>query len=583
MGRSRDARSKEGYQVADNYWTSLATRRVTRRSALRGASLAGAGLAGAALIGCGSKKTETPAAGGPASSAPAAGTAAAPAVAQPKQGGRVARAQSGDPNTFDQHGSSTTLVNLPSSPMFSTLVQFDPKDSDEKPGSIIPDLAESWEVAKDGLTYTFKLKHGVKFHDGTPFVAGDVKASLQRQITPPKGLVPPRQDQLKVIKSMETPDDFTLKLTMARPTSPLSMLPILGQGWMAIYAQKDIANDKFDWKNKANGTGPYRDMKYERGVKVTLERNKEYHVKDRPYLDGLDIYVMPQEASRDAALQSGQVQIGGMGAGSAAALKAAIGEKAVYSKRSSLGFAVLNFNTSKAPWNDERVRRAVNLAISKEQSIKIISKGEGVIGGYLLPGGDWALPEAEIRKVPGYEPQGPNSVADAKKLLDAAGVKDGLNVTLLIRQAFYEDHGLFTADQLAKVGMKFKQDIVETAVAYDRINKRDFDLVPWGHGVSLDDPDALWAEFYIKGAPRNYSELSTPEIEAAFLKQSVELDPAKRKALVADLQKVSLPALGKVIYSWSIGQGAVYKQVQGYIAHVSSYNNTKYQDVWLNA
>ncbi len=162
-------------------------------------------------------------------------------------------------------------------------------------------------------------------------------------------------------------------------------------------------------------------------------------------------------------------------------------------------------------------------------------------------------------------------------------MKDGLNITLLIRQAFYETHGLFTADQLAKVGMKSKQDIVETAVAYDRINKRDFDLVPWGHGVSLDDPDALWAEFYIKGAPRNYSELSTPEIEAAFLKQSVELDPVKRKALVADLQKVSLPALGKVIYSWSIAQGAVYKQVQGYIPHVASYNNQKFQDVWLNA
>ncbi|RJQ11709.1 MAG: hypothetical protein C4558_03025 [Dehalococcoidia bacterium] len=324
-------------------------------------------------------------------------------------------------------------------------------------------------------------------------------------------------------------------------------------------------------------------MKYERGVKVTMERNKEYHVKDRPYLDGLDIYVMPQEASRDSALQAGQVQIGGMGAGSAAKLKAAIGDKAVYSKRSSLGFAVLNFNTSKAPWNDERVRRAVNLAISKEQSIQIISKGEGVIGGYLLPGGDWALSEAEIRKVPGYEQQGPNSVAEAKKLLAAAGVKDGLEITLLIRQAFYENHGLFTADQLAKVGMKSKQDIVETAVAYERINKRDFDLVPWGHGVSLDDPDALWAEFYIKGAPRNYSELSTPEIEAAFLKQSVELDTAKRKELVKDLQKVSLPALGKVIYSWSIAQAAVYKQVQGYIPHVASYNNQKFQDIWLNA
>ena len=574
--------------MADNYWTSLATHRVTRRGALRGAALGAAGLTGAALIGCGGgdgKSAEKPAASntGGAGSAPAS----APAAAQPKKGGRIARAQAGDPVTFDQHGQSTNLVNRVAAPLFNTLVQFDPKDSDEKSSSIIPDLADSWEVSKDGLSYTFKLKQGVKFHDGTPFVAGDVKASLERQITPPKGLVPPRKDQLTVIKSMETPDDFTLKLTMSRPSSPLSMLPILGQGWMSIYAQKDMANDKFDWKNKANGTGPYRDMKYERGVKVTMERNKDYHVKDRPYLDGLDIYLMPQDSSRDAAFQAGQLHmLESMSVGSAASVKAAAGDKAVWNRRSSLGFSVMNYNTSKAPWNDERVRRAVNLAINREDAVKIVSKGEGVFGGYLLPGGEWALPEAEIRKIPGYEQQGPNSVADAKKLLDAAGVKDGLNVTILVRQAAYEDLCLFTGDQLAKLGMKSKQDIVETAVAYDRMNKRDFDLTPWGHGVSLDDPDALWQEFYIKGAPRNYSELSTPEIEAAFLKQSVELDPVKRKALVADLQKVSLPALGKSIYYWSTAQSLYYKSVQGWVQHVSGgggYNNMKYQDIWLNA
>ncbi|TAK77458.1 MAG: ABC transporter substrate-binding protein [Dehalococcoidia bacterium] len=574
--------------MAGNYWTSVATRRFTRRTALRGAAVGVAGLSGAALIGCGGgdKKAEEKPAASNAGGAPAGATASAPKAAQPKKGGRIARAQASDPPSFDQHGQSSNVTNRVASPMFNTLVQFDPMKTDEKPSDIIPDLADSWEVSKDGLTYTFKLKQGVKFHDGTPFVAGDVKQSLQRQITPPKGLVPPRQDQLKVIKTMETPDDFTLKLTMSRPSSPQSMLPILGQGWMSIYAQKDVANDKFDWKNKANGTGPFRDMKYERGVKVTFERNKEYHVKDRPYLDGLDVYMMPQTASRDAAFQAGQLHLmESLSAGSAESVKNSVGDKAISNRRSTLSFNVLNYNTSKAPWNDERVRRAVNLAISREEAIKIVSKSEGVIGGYLLPGGDWALPEAEIRKIPGYEQQGPNSVADAKKLLDAAGVKDGLAVTILVRKDSYEDLCLFTADQLAKLGMKSKQDIVETAVAYDRMAKRDFDLTPWGHGVSLDDPDALWAEFYIKGAPRNYSELSTPEIEDAYLKQSVELDVAKRKELVNQLQKVSLPALGKSIYYWSTVQSIKYKTVQDWVHHVSTqnYNNNKFQDVWLNA
>jgi peptide/nickel transport system substrate-binding protein len=561
--------------VAEEYWTLRARRRLTRRGLLRGASVGAAGLAGAVLFGCGGREGT--------SSKTSSSSGSAPAVVSGKPGGRIARAQASDPPTFDQHGQSSTVVNLPASPMFNTLVQFDPMDGDEKASSIIPDLATSWEVSPDGQTYTFKMKQGVKFHDGTPFVSADVKASLERQITPPKGLAPPRQDQLKVIKSIETPDDATLRLTMQRPVSPLSMLPILGQGWMAIYAQRDAMDEKYDWKTKANGTGPFYNLKYERGSKISMEKFPGYHVKDRPYLDGLDVFVIPNAATRDEYLGAGQLQIGALPAASADSLKKQIGDKAVFFKRSSLGFTVMNFNTSKSPWNDERVRRAVALGINKEDAIKVIVKGEGVIGGYLLPGGDWALGKEEVQKLAGYEPQGPNSISEAKKLLSAAGVQEGLNVTLLVRQNFYEDTALFTADQLTQFGWKIKQDSQETATAYDRINKRDFDLVPWGHGVSLDDPDALWAEFYIKGAPRNYSELSTPEIEAAYLKQSVELDPVRRKALVKDLEKVSLPALGKIMYYWSIGQSAVYKQVQGYITHVSSYNNQKMESVWLNS
>ncbi|TAK73298.1 MAG: ABC transporter substrate-binding protein [Dehalococcoidia bacterium] len=566
-----------------NFWKRAPTGAISRRHLIRGASMAGAGLAGAALIGCGAKKTEpSPAASSPG--APAAATAKTAAAVQPKSGGRLQQAQAGDPPTFDLHTSSTNLIARPAEPLFSTLVQYDPAKPAEKPGDIIPDLAESWEVSKDGLTYVFKLKQGVKFHDGTPFVAADVKASYERQANPPKGLIPPRQIQFEVIKAMEMPDATTLKMTMGRPASPLSMLPIFAQGMNAIYSQKDAVNDKFDWKNKANGTGPYRDVRYERGVKVTMERNKDYHVKGRPYLDGLDIYLMPQAASRDAALLAGQLDLtDSLSAGSREQIKANLGEKAVYSRQIGLGFNVLNYNTSKAPWNDERVRQALNLGINKQDAIKVAAKGEGALGGYLVPDGDWALPQAEIEKLPGYQPQGPNSVAEAKKMLAAAGVKDGLEVNVLVRTSFYEDLCLFTGDQLAKLGFKAKQDPVETVVAYDRINKRNFDLVPWGFGSQLDDPDAIWQEFYLKASSRNYSELSTPEIEAAFLKQTVELDPVKRKALVADLQKVSLPVLAKSVYYWGTGESAVYKKVQGYSTHRTMYNNTKMQDVWLNA
>src|SRR5207244_8864911 len=130
-------------------------------------------------------------------------------------------------------------------------------------------------------TYTFKMVQNAKFHDGTPFVAADVQASLQRQITPPKELLgPPRQGQLAVISKMETPDNYTLKMSMKQPVSPLSMLPILAQGWMVVYSKKDI-DANFDFKKNINGTGPHRFKGYDRGNKVTYEHNKDYFVKNR--------------------------------------------------------------------------------------------------------------------------------------------------------------------------------------------------------------------------------------------------------------------------------------------------------------
>ena len=565
-----------------SYWTNLSSNQLSRRRMLRGAALGGAGLASAALIGCssGGSKPAAPTGG----AAPAAAGAAAP-VSAAKPGGRIARGSGNDPDTFDLHLSETSGTMTPAAPGYNNLIQFDPLKVHDGPGDIIADLATGWEVSPDGMSYTFKLVQNAKFHDGTPFTSADVKASIARQQTPPSDLaVAPRQLQLKVIKAIDTPDAYTVKLTMTRPASPLSMLPILAQGWMAMYSKKDI-EAKFTYKNKVNGTGPYRDMKMVAGNKISMERNKDYHVKGRPYLDGLDLYNMPDATARDAALITGQLHIGSATAATLPSLKTALGDKANYFKRPDLVFDMLSYNTTKAPWNDERVRQALARALNREDGIKVIMKGDGVVGGYMRPGGPWALSEEEIRKVAGYELPGANAIADAKKLLAAAGVKDGLQVPLLIRQAVSEPQGLWAADQLSKVGINIKQDVVQSAVAYERLNKKDFELVVFGLTTALDDPDALYQQYHIKDAPGNYANLSTPELEALFLKQSTELDPAKRKALVTDLQKLSLPMLGKVVFYWKVSNAIALKSVQDWTLHARTgdYNNSRFENVWMKA
>ncbi len=318
-----------------------------RRQALRGAALGSLGLAGAALIGCGSKKPASP-----TESKPAAGAStAAPGAATPavKRGGRLQLMMNGDPPTFDMHTETTTLVNTPVSPLYNQLIRADPKFGVEKPDGMIPDLATSWEIARDGLAYTFKLAPNVKFHDGTPFSSADVKATIERNQNPPKGSTMPRQGQFAALSSMETPDTNTFVLKLSRPVSPLSLLPILGQGWMSVYSKKDI-DGGFDYKKKTNGTGPFRMTAYERGSRLTFERNKDYFVKDRPYLDGLDLFIIPVAATQLASTQAGAIHVNTLASkADQDSLQKVMGDKADYLTEKGLGFVCINFNTQRRP------------------------------------------------------------------------------------------------------------------------------------------------------------------------------------------------------------------------------------------
>lgn len=562
-----------------NYWAG--GNRVSRRAVLRGAAWGGVGLAASALIGCSSKTDSKGAA--PGANAPS-GTTAAAAV-QGKSGGRLARAISNDPDTLDLHSSETSATMTPAAPLYNHLVQFDPMKVGDTPADIIPDLATSWEVAPDGMTYTFKLVQNAKFHDGTPFTSADVKASIERQQKPPDDLkIAPRSGMLQVIKSVETPDPYTVRLLTKQPTSPLSMLPMMGQGWMAIYSKKDI-EAKFDYKAKGNGTGPFREIKINRGSNTTLQKNKEYHVKGRPFLDGLDLFNMPQESARDAALQAGQLHIGSANPATLGPLKSALGDKANYFERPDLVFDMLSFNTTKAPWKDERVRLAFARAINRDDAIAVVMKGAGIAGGYMRSGGGWDVPLADIRKVPGYEPFGANTIADSKKLLMAAGVPEGFKVPLLIRQTVSENQGLFAADQLAKIGVTVTQDVQQSAVAYQRLNKGEFDLVVFGLTTALDDPDAVYSQYHLQDAPGNYTKLSSPQLEELFKKQTVELDPAKRKDLVRQMELTALPLLAKVVFYWKVSNAIAHKSVKSWTLHARTgdYNNSRFQDVWLDA
>ena len=569
-------------ELKSGYWDSTLRQRVSRRTVLRGAGLAGAGLAGAALIGCGGDDDDDPAPTAAATQAGSGTAAATEAMSAVKKGGRLALSQVGDPATFDLHSSSTVLTAWPTSMYYNQLLRFDPAIADETPEAVIGDLAQSWEISPDGQTYTFRLQPDVKFHDGTPFTSQDARASYQRQLDRPADLkAPPRGDQLKVIGAMQTPDDHTLVMTMSRPVSSLSMLPILAQGWMAMYSKKDI-DGGFDYKKGENGTGPYRQGSYQPGAKISNDKNPDYWVQGQPYLDGVDMFIVPDASTTLANFQAGELHVYSPNVENLDTITKTLGDRVTTAFSKGINYSTMNYG-GRAPWTDERVRQAVSMAHDRQGAIDVLVFGSGRLSGYMQGEGYWAVSEEELHEIPGYERFGPDSVAEARKMLDAAGVPESMDGEILVRQRFYENLSLYTQDTLKQLGINVVMNSVETATAYDLMTKKDFDLAPWGHGMALDDPDAIFAEFYLEGSARNYSQISSPAVGEAFLKQSVEQDPEMRRELVKDLQKVAMPLHGKSIFYSGNGRQTHWNFVKGFTpGHSSSYNSVRWQETWLD-
>jgi len=564
----------------DNYWT----RRLGRRSVVRGAALGGLGLAGAALIGCGSDDDSataaptTPGGGATATTAPSNGGTPAEMV---KRGGTLRMHIAAEPPNFDMHANSTYAVNNAISPVFNMLVQFDPAIEDESIDTIIPDLAESWEVTNEGQTYAFSLVQNGVYHDGKPLTSDDVKATFERIMDPPAGVVSPRRDQFGPVENIETPDDHTVVFNLSRPSA--SLLPIIATGWNAIYSSEDIGND-FDFNTRVNGTGPFRLKEYLRGNRVEMVRHEDYHHDTYPYMDGVTVFIVLDNSTALTSFQSGELEHHrGLTPSDVEAIGGIMGDRIVIDgPKPGLGFATVNYG-NREPWTDDRVRRAMTLAIHRQESLAVFNQGVGYVGGYLQPGGAWAISEEQLRSVPGYQESGEAARAEAVQLLAAAGVPNGFETRILTRRgASFERLSLFLADQFDRVGIKATLDVQETAAAYDSMNQRAFDMAPWSHAYALDDPDAVFAEFYLTNAPRNYSGIGSQEVDDLFDRQSAELDLEVRRELVNEMEMKALALYSKTIATWSSKTEGNWSYVKDRVLHPSNYNNQRFERVWLD-
>lgn len=502
----------------------------------------------------------------------------APAEEKPQPGGVLTTINRVEAAHYDVAQLTSALALMPLAPHYSLLVQPDPGD----PLKVTPDLAEKWEMSSDGKTYTFYLHKGVKFHDGTPLTAADVARSWSDNIWEKKGRLAPRTGLYMNVTKAEAVDDYTFRVTLEAPQASFMVLASLP--WGVIYP-KHILDKKGDMKKDVVGSGPFKLEEYIRGVSIKSVRNPDYFIKDRPYPDGILRFIIPDGGAQTAAFRSGQVDLiqGFQHAISPEEIALMKKENPKIQAQQALAttFHILMPNFKRKPWDDKRVRQAVNLALDKWAFVDVVMRGEGVVGGFLFPPEKWGRFLEEIQKLPGYRKPTAEDLAQARKLLAEAGYPAGFKFSVHSRVLKeYADRAVLIKDQLKKIGLDVDIDIREEARWLAEQTTGEFELCINGVVSPQADPDQYLAHRYPTTAGSNFGKYSNPKFDELYLKQSRAVDPAERKKLLQQIEDLLMDDLPVVPNYWRIYNALLGPRVRNYVM-TGIYTGHKLENVWL--
>ncbi|MBI2907656.1 MAG: ABC transporter substrate-binding protein [Chloroflexi bacterium] len=505
-------------------------------------------------------------------------TAPKPASEEPRYGGILPIALYFEPPGLDLHQQQLAATRMAAVPAYDTLLEYNPLKQDE----IIPDLAERFELSQDSLVYTFYLRQGVKFHDGSLMTSEDVKYNLDRLRNPPRGILSPKKGLLASIDRIETPDAYTVKIFANYVDA--SFMGGVALSHHVIYPKK-VVEEKGDMRKTVVGTGPFKFVRYETGVIVEYTKNRDYFRKGRPYLDGLMFYSIRDAATAFAAFRTGRVLLTSPGSGGLNASQVETTERELKGKARPLPYVSIqntfvDINVSRKPLDDVRVRRALHFLADRPAIIKSVWSRQGAVSAFFVPEpyGKWELPNAELFRIPGYRPDKTADIEEAKKLLGEAGYAGGLSLNMAVRNvAQHMRAGEVLKEQYKAAGIDLKLDILETAPWESYKAKETYELLmdPWG--VHVDDPTA-WLENIL----RPDISFRDGQIDEWRRQQAKTLDFEERKKLVRQIE-LRLLELLPVVPSLKSGLDTmgIWNNVRNFPEPIGIWNSWKFTEVWL--
>jgi peptide/nickel transport system substrate-binding protein len=508
--------------------------------------------------------------------------AASGALAQtPKRGGTLNFAVVSSPPSYDCHAETTFGMIHPVTPHYSLLLKIDAA----RYPNVTGDLAESWSAAPDGTSYTFKLHKGVKFHDGSPLTSADVKASYERIIRPPAGVISARKSYYEDFADIETPDEATVVFKMKAPVA--GVLELLASPFNCIYSAARLKESPGYPGKEIMGSGAFQFVEHVQGSHWVAKRFDGYFKPGRPYLDGYKAYFVKSTAVVPGII-GGQfdAEFRFRTPPERDLLTEKLGDKVAVYDQPLLAGNIFIFNTKRKPFDDIRVRQALTMAVDRWTGGENIGKISSLryVGGVSRPGSQMALPEADLVKLPGYARDAEAARAEAKRLLKEAGQEE-LAFKFLNRAGIesYTTGGVYAVDQWRRIGVKATHELLETKLYQDNLATGNFDVGMEFISDYLDDPTQNFVKFLSKKlTPLGYSQHEDTKIDELYEKQRRILDPVERTKVVRALDSYVLTTAYSVPFLWSQRIVVLPKTVQGWNMTPSHYLSQDLVEVWLD-
>jgi len=514
---------------------------------------------------------------------------AAPVSAQtPKRGGVLTYMIPADaPPSLDAHRETTFATVHATAPFYSVLIRINP-DNPTAPDDFVCDLCTAMPTPTDGgKTWTFTIRDGVKWHDGSALTARDVAASWNKIVHPPKGILSARESFFKMVDTITAPDDRTVVFKLKFATG--AFLPALADPFAYIYKKEILDRDPHWFEKNVMGSGPFKFTEFQIGQAVKGERNPDYYHAGLPYMDGFHAIFAAAQSIRVEAIRADRAatEFRGMPPATRDNLVRELGDKVTVQTGPWNCVNLLTPNHGRKPFDDVRVRRALALAIDQWKGAAALSRIANVrtVGGIVFPGSPLAATKAELEAIPGFWPDADKSRAEARRLLKEAGA-EGLKFELLNRNIDqpYRYIATWAIDEWSKIGLQVTQKVLPTGPFYDALRSGGFDVTVEFNCQGLVNPLLDTGKFLPRSVnSENYGNYDDPKLVELYDAMMHETDPDQRRqkmrayethVLVTEAHSIMTPWWERILPARAY--------MKGWKISPSHYVNQDLATVWLD-